>query len=254
MLRTSTISTILALTLGCGGSDTSQSRLNSFATSACKKEAATSSSTQQALLVADGSPAYSGLQCIAWERVNADRIRLDLVNFDGACGAQWQGQATVDQMLSLRIYNPGCRIASCGTCMYDWSFDVSGVKPAAEILLAITVDTCPGGTTQQTKTYELALPLEPDHGVLCRYASWGGLGWQAMATGTCGALGMPCQGTMMCGGSTATSTSGQSGLTCGSNGHATQLVCLQPCTGDADCPGSGVLACQSGLCRPAQTW
>ena len=69
------------------------------------------------------------------------------MNLEGACGAQWEGAALVndDGSLTFRLDNPKCLVASCGWCIYDWSFEVSGVEATgAELPVSIIVDTCPG--------------------------------------------------------------------------------------------------------------
>ena len=244
----------LAALGGCGSGR--GDNLVTFSGSACKKEN-TTSSTQQALLTTLPSENFAGLKCIVWKRVEPDRLQVDLVNFEGACGAKWKGEALLDGTggLALRVTNPGCLVASCGWCIYDWSFEVSGVSGQTDMPLSITRDTCPG--QQPSETAQASVPLATQaQGVLCRPANWSALGWQAMATSTCGTAGMPCLGTMVCptGASTSTPQTCATGLTCADNGNPSELVCLRPCAADADCAASGILSCQAGLCRPANPW
>jgi hypothetical protein len=248
-----------AVAFACGNEQASEGNGNlvSFVGSPCKKEASAAApvgSTQQALVTSVDGQALVGLKCIAWEATGTDGLKVDLVNFEGACGAQWSGSSTVDAngSLALRLENPGCRVASCGWCIYDWSFEVRGVGSSSALPVSITIDTCPG--QQAVETYQATLPVSSSpEGLLCRYANWDALGWQAMATNACGSLHMPCVGTSMCS-STVTTLSCNAGLVCDTNGTADQFVCLAPCTVEADCPGAGTLSCESGLCRLKQTW
>ncbi len=241
----------------CGTSENEHTgNLVSFVGSPCKKEAPADAGTgiiEQALLTAVDGAALAGLQCVAWERAGTDGLKIDLVNFEGACGAQWRGSASVsaDGSLALRLDNPQCLIASCGWCIYDWSFEVRGVGAASPLPVGISIDTCPGA--QPLRTYQLELPVAGSpEGVLCRYANYSALGWQAQPTGTCGTLDLPCEGTSMC--SSTTERSCDTGLVCDTNGTAEQYICLAPCAVDADCPSASVLACQAGFCRPADNW
>lgn len=197
-------------------------------------------------LLASGDP-YAGLQCIRWERTNA-LTTITLFNFDGACGAEWTGQASTEgSRVDLHLINPQCMIASCGTCMYDWSFELSSLPPDADSI-RVVVDPCPGEQTPQTET--VALPLSDEaSGERCRYANAGGLGWQAMALGTCGTDYMPCRQGGMC-----EPQQGQSecdnGLVCADGAAAGEAICHASCETDDDCKSHATMKCDEGLCRP----
>jgi hypothetical protein len=249
---------LCGLAVACNSEELADTSRNlvSFVGSPCKKETsvATPGSTQQALVTQVDERALAGLKCIAWEATGTDGLKVDLVNFEGACGAQWSGSATVDAngSLALRLNNPGCMVASCGSCIYDWSFEVRGVGSASALPVSIGIDTCPG--QQALERYQATLPISSSPaGLVCRWADYGALGWHAGATGACGTLHMPCTGTSMCS-STVTPRSCNGDLVCDTNGTADQFVCLQPCAADTECPGAGAMSCQGGLCRTSQTW
>ncbi len=255
-----------SLLWGCNGTETqnpaSGKPLVAFGNSGCKKEvlASTSSKLSSFSPVDAGPTAYEaeveGLKCVAWEMSGTDRVKINLINFEEACGAQWEGTAKLDDsgQLQLGLVNPQCLIALCGWCIYDWSFDVAGVRGFSHLPVTITIDTCPG--QQELKTSSVDLPLDTQQsGIKCRYANFFALGWQAMSLGTCGAVGMPCEGTSMCSSLDASATKTcQSDLVCTNNGDTTQEICAKPCANDADCGSAGVLSCQSGLCRPKNLW
>ena len=225
-----------------------------FASSACKKDLVAKSAMARiySLMVIDDEAGLDGLRCVAWQRVGADELKIDLYNFDSACGAAWSGDAAVaaDGMLELHIDNPGCMVAHCGKCLYDWSFDVQVALPANQTTpVAIAIDTCKG--QQQTVQLSAALGAE-DTGISCVFADYGALNWQASAAATCGKAGMPCAGSLLCGSGSLTSTGTcDSGLTCDSSAAVNEPRCLVPCTTTADCPRADAWSCQSGLCRPA---
>lgn len=245
--------TAIAVTLllgACGSDDDNSSStpgnsLVSFQGSACKKE-----SGGQALTA---NEAYAGLQCIRWKPIDASTLKIELLNFEGGCGAQWKGESHVtDSGLELRVVNPGCMLAACGSCMYDWSFDVHAAKDA-DLALSMVEDPCPGQQTPTTVTATLPLSTTPE-GELCRYASHGGLGWQASSLGTCGQAYMPCRNPNdMCSQGSAADPC-EAGLTCADGASSSEQVCHAPCTTDADCAPTGILTCQTGLCRPAKPW
>jgi len=253
MSRTKTLSA-LTLTLGlvaaCGSDDASSSSSDgafvSFAGSACK-----GGSANGGALTAE--EAYAGLQCVRWKTLDGGKLKVDLLNFEGGCGAQWKGQATeLDGGLELRLVNPGCMLAACGSCIYDWSFEVRA-KGGADLPISIVTDPCPGEQTPDTDSATIPLGATPE-GELCRYADHGALGWQAMSLSSCGKAYMPCRVKGgMCdpsGGEPECDT----GLTCADGASATEKVCHAPCKVDGDCQPSGTMKCDAGLCRPAKPW
>jgi hypothetical protein len=238
----------LSLTLAlssCGANDSESTGSPdggsvAFQSSACKKDNA------QALSEAD---ARAGLKCIRWQPLDGGKLRFELTNFEGACGANWAGKANVGEGgLELWATNPSCRIASCGWCIYDWTFDVEAPADTS-LALSVVTDPCPGQQEPARVTATLPLSTSPQ-GELCRYAHHGALSWQAAALGSCGQAYMPCRGSDICGVG-ASSESCDTGLVC-ADGGAGQQVCHAPCT--ADCGPGGALTCQDGLCRPANPW
>lgn len=236
-------------TTGCGSESSGQpgpsgGALVGFTGSACKKERAA-----QALTAAE---ARAGLQCVRWAPSEGG-LEITLLNFDGACGAEWEGRATTTGAgLELRAVNPGCLLAACGSCIYDWTFVV---QPPAASALALTIvrDPCPG--QQPPETDEVTLPLaSAPSGELCRYAEAGALAWQAMALGTCGQPLMPCRtGGGMCDLGDAGAPC-EAGLTCAPGASEAAAICHPTCSADADCALPGLLSCQAGLCRPVAPW
>jgi hypothetical protein len=255
----------LVATLACNGTETqnpnSGTTLVSFGNSGCKKETLpnayriTNMPLTDAGIINYGGE-VEGLKCFAWQTTGADSVTISLINFEEACGAQWEGSARIasDGTLQLGLTNPKCTIAMCGWCIYDWSFEVKGVDLGQDLPVTLGIDTCPG--EQDVKVTSVQLPLATQSsGIMCRYANFNAVGWQAMALGTCGALGMPCTGTNMCqntGGSTEQTCHGD--LTCTDNGTASEMICAKPCTLDSDCGANGVQSCQAGVCRPKTAW
>jgi len=255
-----------ALTLlGCGGDsggngattgldagEPPQQAHADFQSSACKKsQTAKTGLARHYRSVIEDEKGLEGLRCVAWKRIGADELKLDLYNFDGACGTTWVGDAAMnaDGTLELGIDNPSCLIALCGKCLYDWSFDVHAAIPAAQPLpVWITVNACKG---EQSPVQIGASIGAENEGLLCRFADYGGLAWQASATQTCGTLGMPCQGSSLCGSGSFTSTGTcNSGLVCDSSDGVNEPRCLAPCATIDDCPRADAWSCQTGLCRP----
>lgn len=260
------------LVCSCSGTETQNpsNPLKGFKDGGCKKENALASvnstnggiaTATQALVSTNYSAETTGLKCFAWEVVSDNRLKIDLYNFDGACGAAWTGKAAIesDGGLKLSLINPDCRIALCGTCMYDWSFDVEGVDTSKDVALSLSIDTCPSGeVSTPIKNANVTLPTAAKaSGILCNYADFNGLGWQAMALDQCGTTGMPCMNALnsLCNSNASTDPpSCQAEMICTDNGAAEQRICAKACVADADCGSLGILSCQEGLCRPANRW
>ena len=251
----------LALTviggISCGGSDVpgaAGAQTMRFASSACKKEqiAQVGATLSSGLLVIDDTTGLEGLRCVAWRRVGASELMLDLYNFDSACGATWSGTAAAaaDGSLALHIDNPSCTIARCGKCLYDWSLDL-GLAFSASLAtrLDVTVDSCQG---QQAPAYFATTIGPEDQGMRCTLADYGAINEQAATAGTCGKAGWPCVGSLLCGSGSFTSTGTcDAGLVCDSSAAANEPRCFLPCTTTADCPRADAWVCRAGLCQPA---
>jgi hypothetical protein len=190
-----------------------------------------------------------GLECLLWETEPSGAVTIHMHNFSGGCGVHWQG--AVEKLgptaYRLRLTNPSCNIAGCGSCVYDsdFSIDVSdawdGVD-AASVPLELTREqfSCdepnePLGSTR----WSLPLGTEPS-GVRCE---WGDLwatakvAWAEEAGGqeflSCGELGEPCVAE----------------LSCVDTGVSDQR-CLASCTTTDDCASSEIAECRDGYCVP----
>ena len=223
-----------------------------FASSACKKDLVDKSAIAHiyGLIAIDDQAGLEGLSCVAWRRVGVGEIKIDLYNYMSACGATWSGDAAMsaDGTLELHVNNSNCTVMKCGKCLYDWSFDLNAPIPARQdTQVAIAIDTCKG----QQQTVQLSATLgEQDAGISCGLADYGALNEYASAVGTCGKVGMPCVGSLLCGTGSFTSTGTcDSGLVCDSSAAVNEPRCLVPCATTADCPRADAWSCQSGLCR-----
>lgn len=239
---------------GTGGGSSTGPGLAAFQTSACKKEAQTKQGTPgEAAQALGADDVYAGLQCVRWATIDGG-FRVSLLNFEGACGAQWQGKVTAaDAALELRMVNPDCRIAACGWCIYDFSFDVRMAAAASGNDVSLVMDPCPGQQTPTTQAVHLPLGAETS-GELCRYANAYALEDQAMSLGTCGRPYLPCREAQSSGVACPANDGGapcDDGLTCADGASATGRVCHATCKVDGDCLPSGVMKCDAGLCRPA---
>lgn len=235
---------------GTGGAPTGPS-MAAFEGSGCKKESSTTSGTIAQPLTEDD--VYAGLQCVKWDTIDGG-FRIGLTNFEGACGAEWQGQvATQGQDVELRLVNPDCMIAACGSCIYDWTFDVRMSASEGGDTFSLVVDPCPGEQAPDVESVQLPLATEPS-GELCRYADAHALGWQASALDTCGAAYMPCrEASGMCGmGSTAEPCDPD--LVCTEGTTEGVGICHAACQTDADCVPETQMKCDGTVCRPKNPW
>jgi hypothetical protein len=238
------------LAWGCDGGGSTIS----FESGPCKKEAAAEQAALPSFLLTTwNGDDLLGLTCIAWAPgAEAGDVGLDLLNFPGACGAEWEGEGGVDgTSIDVRVYNPGCMLAACGTCIYDWAFGLEGVTEAASISLSIEISPCPEEQEPYFKSATLPGPLSVE-GIVCRWTDIWALDWHAGETGTCGALHMPCGAGGICAEGEAAQCDGD--LECANRGDG-ELACLAPCVEDADCLPSGMMSCgDDGLCRLDGGW
>lgn len=235
----------------CGGSTPTTIEPDAFTASACKSDtlAASTKARIRGLKVIDDETGLEGLRCVAWQRVSPAEVKLDLFNFDAGCASDWTGAGSVAPDGTLALNVDTCQLSKCGTCLYDWSFDVHAQVAAAQpVALKLTLSTC--GEQQADATTTAVIGPEPS-GIRCALASYGAVNWLASAMKTCGSAGMPCVGSLLCGSGAFSSTGTcTQGLVCDNGGTPDQPVCLHPCTTVADCPRADVYACQAGLCRP----
>ncbi|RJO74504.1 MAG: hypothetical protein C4523_00535 [Myxococcales bacterium] len=229
----------------------------SFAGSPCKKEMAQESAQARLMHdeagsdgeVADNS-AYDGLQCVRWNIVAGGVSSFDFINYEGACGADWHGEGSVSSPdeVELRVVNPDCVIAMCGSCLYDWSFIVEGLTAAAPLSVAFVMNSCPD--EHDGSAYELTLPVDTEpQGIECQYANPSALDWHASSADSYGELHMPCTDSPMRGEDTPDEPLCHGELVCHATGVFDAKVCMQPCAEDADCPLPDVLACLDSVCQ-----
>ncbi|MCK9463268.1 MAG: hypothetical protein M0R80_26920 [Proteobacteria bacterium] len=191
---------------------------------------------------------YDGLQCVSYGATAGGDFAVDLFNFDAACGPVWDGVAAVDgAAVTVGVTNPGCVVADCGSCIYDWAFVIEGVSTGADVELTISVETCPGEELPVTETASLPAGTL-GQGLKCRYASWGTLEW----LGFVGTLHTPC-------GALATAEdviACEGDLVCAAAGEGGREICVAPCGTVADCPLPDIMLCQVNLCvlDPAVGW
>lgn len=244
---------IVGFAVAC--TDSGADDLVAFQGSECKKESV-SGFRSPMLFSRQEEPGLQGLQCLSWQTAADGEMDFDLLNFVGACGAQWEGRAKVadENRVELTVINPDCLIASCGSCIYDWSFTVTNIVPTTDLSVEIKKDTCPGEQEPEfdNATLQNASLLQ---GTLCRYVPWGALEWHVMSTGESGLLHMPCSD----GGETETdeldlSTCGPDMVCESLSPNPREKICLAQCDEDTDCPLPDLQTCQDGRCLLTSEW
>lgn len=240
----------LALLFAACDSSKTASPLVNFIGSDCKNHA--NSSAVKAALITTENEQYAGLICIRWELKRDEKMRIDLINFRGACGAEYKGSAqlTGSSAVTLSVDNPSCTIAKCGNCSYDWSFDLEGIDSQSDVQITIAENACP--EKQESRKYAFKVTTaQINSGVVCKYSddSWSIHYLEA------GSLHALCEGAS---GSTVSTDTGvrscKGDLVCAEKGSIGP-TCFQPCTADGDCPQQdGLYSCKEGLCLLRTTW
>lgn len=182
-----------------------------------------------------------GLQCVTWTS-ESGALRVQLLNFPEPCGDRYLGAARLDgDALTLSVYKDSCQVFRCGTCVFDFDFEVQGLAAGRDLPLELGSAVCE--TEPTTFEDELTLPLnEQPSGAACRYLERSAAEQYGRERGACGVANMPCGDCM-----SADQTSCEAGTTCTVVGDGDSR-CLTPCESDDDCV-SGVTACSSGFCR-----
>jgi hypothetical protein len=238
----------LASVVSCTGSgtetDNPASPLKDFSSSACKNNQ--QDPQPQALIRASDA---EGLTCVEWERGEGDTLDLKLYNFSEPCGDGYLGKAAFasDGTLEVSVYKDTCQVAKCGSCVFDFHYQLENVSAGAPLSLRIGSAVCE--TQPTTYADELTLPIDAQEtGVVCRALDASALGWYARGRDACGSVNMPCGST--CDGADQT--------TCGDGLSCTELAqndsrCLANCEADDDC-AAGLTSCVDGVCRAAAGW
>lgn len=233
----------LSIVSCAGGTETDNpATLKDFSSSTCKNEPP-NPGQQELVLEADAD----GLQCIDWA-VTGDTLQIQLINFPERCADRYLGKASLTgDTLELSVYNNICAVAACGSCVFDFDYEISGVRNGAPLRLRIGAAICEQEPTVFSD--ELTLPLnERSSGVVCRPIPSGALTWLAHRRSACGERNMPCGDCS----NEADTTSCDPGLIC------TELAegdarCLATCASDNDCAGA-LSTCEDGVCRASSSW
>lgn len=234
--------------VSCGGGTQTGNPVLSFESSGCKvaghSTALTAVSSEggvagvrSALLV--DSERYDGLQCFGYELSESGVLTLDVLNMAGGCAIEWDGRVELEAGTArLFVENPRCDVqAACGSCVYDFSFELDGVDAGAPLALELWEK---GDCEAAELDAQVTLPLDTEsRGMRCRPVDPGVLAWIGQCGGelhhACGAI---CEPEGAC----------DEGLTCGEFVDGDER-CLGACQSDADCPLDGLLRCDEGLCR-----
>ncbi|MGC4089268.1 MAG: hypothetical protein QM756_15555 [Polyangiaceae bacterium] len=232
-----TLATVVASTvLACaGGTETDNpDTVQKFVAGQCKTSAGA-----QALLTDSDT---QGLQCVEWSTLASGNLSLRLLNFPEPCGEKYLGQAslTADGSLDAWVYKDTCQVYRCGTCVFDFEYELKGIDTAQPLPLRIGSAVC----AEQTATFadNLTLPLDTQpRGALCRPLEASALHQWGLMRGLCSQRNMPC-GT--CNGTDVSSCA--EGLVC-TQLAASDARCLAPCTLPEDCPDTA--QCQDSVCR-----
>jgi hypothetical protein len=201
-----------------------------------------------AALDADPS-AYDGLYCYAWETLEDGGLSIDVINFMGGCYVMWKlGASRVEgSQIDLGVANGYCSIAACGSCPYDFTFEIEGadLSQAAEVQLH-QYDCKGGGDFATQPKVVLAIDAQPE-GMLCRPQRTVDL------EDGCGRAHLPpCAESGSSKFGDCEDDCGE-GLACVDSEEQYGDLCYTACELDADCPLE-VESCQDGACRLRETF
>jgi hypothetical protein len=241
-LRLSSRLLALSLLASCLGTETGNPPLIHWRGTPCKPagtrtKAVTLQSLDSSLarLDTDGAydnPLYEGLNCIVWQRVDETTLRIDVTNYEDACGSDssWTPSARLDDSgtLQLLLEDTKCQRAGCDSdCMFDFSYTVRVADSTQDLPVRLTHEGC--GYEPNSRSAVLPLSTRAQ-GAVCRHADF------HVHAGT---LRTPCQ-------RRGIAVACESRLVCAEAG-ASEPLCLPPCSSDADC--DPLTQCQEAVCK-----
>jgi hypothetical protein len=181
--------------------------------------------------------ALNGLRCVRWSSHADQSLSLDLLNFSGACCAEYDGSAelTADGLL-LALVNTPCEVCLCGACNFSWAFTVAEAATGADLVVTLSKQNYPCEPDMKAEVRSFSLPLtERDSGMICRYEPY------MYEDPDFAALHQPCNsgdGVTPC----------EDGLSCYSDPTSDTDICVLLCESDTDCPLTDLQSCQEGVC------
>ena len=229
------------------GTETDNPNLGDFEGSQCKKNGGSQAGRGATRAALSASADYDGLHCLTWQARGDGTLELEVLNHPGECLVEvdWQPRVAVTEgAVDLLVSGePECRIAACGTCAYDYAFELTDLDLSAPLAISFAQQICEQPVDEPS--FEIELPLdEAPQGIACRQLPAGTLAW----FGACGGLHLPCFGARSrCFGEPREEPSCDDGLVC--DGSDAAGLCLAPCEVDSDCPLPDIEVCDDGLCR-----
>lgn len=227
----------------CAGTETGNPPVIGFTNSGCHDQAYDKGITQS-LEPMTPNPLYKGLTCFHWQRGEDDTVRIDLSNYESACGSDmgWKPQLERrdDGGLDLILQDDSCAAYRCGWCLYDLSFTIELERPIdGEVRLYQR-----GCAEQDAHLKRATLPLATQaSGTVCNYTHAVAL---EMKNGAPGTDRTPC-------GPTSRTPTCDADLVCTDLGSRPTgdfsggARCLASCTADTAC--DALTSCQDGVCR-----
>ncbi len=187
----------------------------------------------QSVAALTDSSKYAGLTCVAWEARDDGRLRIDVLNMNGPCLVEIDWQPRVEYaegaLEAIVSAEPECRIAACGGCSYDFTFELKDIAPSAPLSFRLWPEIC--RKTEESPEIALTLPLDQAvQGIRCRPLLSGFfVGITGTAHGSCRHdADAGCDPDLVC--------------------QETDGICLTQCTSDDDCPLSDVEVCEMNRC------
>ncbi len=240
-----------------GGDKDKTSSAIDFAASPCKDGTTGDDAVPElySLYTMSDSRALEGLNCVSWKHDGVDKLSADLLNFTSACIMGWKGEVARPgpNQVDLIVENSDCDIGACGSCIYDWSFDLEGIPKGEDLALTVSVwvyprEGCDWDVDPADELEEYHLDISKDtlaSGMVCRYVRPMELEWLQKIGGPY----LYCTDTC------------DEGLECAphpdADNYPESTICLIPCSeGDTDqpCPDPDLTSCIDGYCQLTSVW
>lgn len=176
-MRYSTCFTITALLLAsCEGTET-DNPLVDFERSGCKNHgdtALTFASDRAASEPLGTDTAHDGLYCLEYDYDEEQKLLdVQVFNYPSACGSGFTGASATSRegWLTLSVQRSSCMVARCGSCLFDFSFQVADFELLGGHMVELAETGCEGTSQEQEPErwiLEAGAQLESGTRTFCR--------------------------------------------------------------------------------------
>lgn len=176
-MRSSICFTFTALLLAsCGGTET-DNPLADFKRTGCKNHSETALTLAADTASSEPLPAdtaHDGLYCFEYDYDEGEKLLdVHVYNYPSGCGSSFTGASATSRegWLTLSVQRSSCTVARCGSCLFDFSFQVADFELLGGHMVELVETGCEGTPAEQEPEswiLEAGAQLESGTRAFCR--------------------------------------------------------------------------------------